>query len=82
MTRKRFVKLAMSRGIRRNDAEEVAQRVSEAGTYDELYQTLTLELDVYPWMRALDDVTEIISQILKSLCLARVYILKPRGKLG
>lgn len=81
MTRKRFVKLAMSRGIRRNDAEEVAQKVSEAGAYDELYRTLTLELDVYPLMRALDDATEIISQSLKSSCLARVYILKPRGKL-
>lgn len=80
MTRKRFVKLAMSRGIRRNDAGEVAQKVSEAGTYDELYQTLTLELDVYPWVRALDDVTEIISQILKSVSLARRYILIPRGK--
>jgi len=36
MTRKRYVKLAMSRGIGRNQANEIADTVSVVGTYKEL----------------------------------------------
>lgn len=36
MTRKRFVKLCMSQGWQRNDAQLLAARVGHAGSYDRL----------------------------------------------
>ena len=40
MTRKRFVKLAMSHGIRRNDAERMARMAGGAMSYDEAFETV------------------------------------------
>ena len=40
MTRKRFVKLAMSRGVPRNDAEGIARMASGAVSYDEIFETV------------------------------------------
>lgn len=37
MTRKRFVKLCMSQGWQRNDAQLLAARVGPAGSYDRLF---------------------------------------------
>ena len=37
MTRKRFVKLCMSQGWQRNDAQLLASRVGPAGSYDRLF---------------------------------------------
>ena len=39
MTRKRFVKLAMSRGMQRNDAERMARMVSGTVSYDKIFET-------------------------------------------
>lgn len=38
MTRKRFIKLAMSYGIQRNEAENLALEVKTAGSYNRLYE--------------------------------------------
>ncbi len=38
MTRKRFVKLVMSCGIQRNQANELAKEVKTYGSYDEMYK--------------------------------------------
>lgn len=40
MTRKRFVKLAMSRGVPRNDAEGIARMASGTVSYDEIFETV------------------------------------------
>ena len=38
MTRKRFVKLAMSHGLPRNDAERTARMANGAMSYDEIFE--------------------------------------------
>lgn len=40
MTRKRFVKLAMSRGVPRNDAEGIARMASGAVSHAEIFDTV------------------------------------------
>ena len=40
MTRKRFVKLAMSRGVPRNDAEGIARMASGTVSYDKIFETV------------------------------------------
>lgn len=40
MTRKRFVKLAMSHGLPRNDAERMARMANGAMSYDEIFETV------------------------------------------
>ena len=40
MTRKRFVKLAMSRGMQRNDAERMARMASGAVSHAEIFDTV------------------------------------------
>ena len=40
MTRKRFVKLAMSRGMQRNDAERMARMASGAVSHAEIFETV------------------------------------------
>lgn len=40
MTRKRFVKLAMSRGVPRNDAEGIARMASGTVSYDKIFDTV------------------------------------------
>ena len=40
MTRKRFVKLAMSRGVPRNDAERMARMASGAVSHAEIFDTV------------------------------------------
>lgn len=40
MTRKRFVKLAMSRGMQRNDAERMARTASGTVSYDKIFETV------------------------------------------
>lgn len=44
MTRKRFLKLVMSYEVPRNDAERMAVRVNEFGSYESLYFYLRLGL--------------------------------------
>lgn len=43
MTRKRFLKLVMSYEVPRNDAERMAVRVNEFGSYESLFSSLRLE---------------------------------------
>ena len=38
MTRKQFIKLSMSYGIQRNEAENLALEVKTAGSYNRLYE--------------------------------------------
>ena len=40
MTRKRFVKLAMSCGVPRNDAEGIARMASGTVSYDKIFETV------------------------------------------
>lgn len=40
MTRKRFVKLAMSRGVPRNDAERMARMANGAVSHAEIFETV------------------------------------------
>jgi hypothetical protein len=42
MTRKRYIKLAMSYGVSRNKANELANNVSRFGTYEDLKQATAL----------------------------------------
>lgn len=44
MTRKRFLKLVMSYEVPRNDAERMAVRVNEFGSYESLFSSLRLEM--------------------------------------
>lgn len=44
MTRKRFLKLVMSYEVPRNDAERMAVRVNEFGSYESLFSSLRLGL--------------------------------------
>lgn len=44
MTRKRFLKLVMSYEVPRNDAERMAVRVNEFGSYESLFSYLRLGL--------------------------------------
>lgn len=55
MTRKRFVKLAMSRGVPRNDAERMARMVSGTVSHAEIFDTVS------EWISELD------SEVLKEL---------------
>lgn len=66
MTRKRFVKLAMSHGIPRNNAEKMARRSSSAMSYDELFLTAP-ELKVSSLQRALEDLAAAFSQISEAI---------------
>lgn len=42
MTRKRFIKLLMARGVQRNDAQERATHVKEVDSYLDLYLVFAL----------------------------------------
>lgn len=66
MTRKRFVKLAMSRGVPRNDAEVIAQMASGVMSYDELIW-VALELRVGSLQRALEGLAAAFSQTLEPI---------------
>ena len=48
LKRKRFVKLAMARGMQRNEAKRLALRMPEFGSYKVLYENSRLELAIYP----------------------------------
>ena len=47
MTRKRFIKLLMARGVQRNDAQAWATRIQKTGSYLTLYVVFELEGDYF-----------------------------------
>lgn len=48
MTRKRFVKLAMSRGMQRNDAERMARMANGAVSHAEIFDIMTAIAELIP----------------------------------
>lgn len=58
MTRKRFVKLAMSRGVPRNDAERMARMASGTVSYDKIFET------VIKFRRGLGEVVAAIAELI------------------
>lgn len=61
MTRKRFIKLAMSNGKQRNEAREIAKCVELVGSYDALYRATALSISMDTVMKFLfDPIIEIL----------------------
>lgn len=66
MTRKRFVKLLMSRGYSRNEANSKAQAAVSAGvTYDAAYFAVRIEARDSELMEALQAVRDRIAAVLQ-----------------
>lgn len=69
MTRKRFVKLAMSRGVPRNDAEGIARMASGAVSHAEIFDTVTAIAElIRPVVEAISEwISELDPETLKEL---------------
>lgn len=72
MTRKRFVKLLMSRGVSRNRANVCARRAIEAyGSYDKasaqiVQQTLTVCVEGMEWFKeTLRRISDVIADVIR-----------------
>lgn len=69
MTRKRFVKLAMSRGVPRNDAEGIARMANGAVSHAEIFDTMTAIVELIPpVVKAISEwISELDPETLKEL---------------
>ena len=64
MTRKRFVKLAMSHGFSRNEAECLSHYVNAFGSYSNLYAHNKSRMHIKRWIR---DAQDTASKIVKTI---------------
>lgn len=56
MKKKRFMRLVMSYGVQRNEAERMALNVGAVGSYEEFYANLRLALIFRPLARAFEKI--------------------------
>lgn len=72
MTRKRFIKLCMSHGWQRNDAQLLASRVGPAGSYDRLFSIFefirTVETAGVMLANQLSTFSDNVYEALKGVC--------------
>ena len=67
MTRKRFIKLAMSNGVQRNKAEKLARLVSACDSYEDLYRLKLCEFSFERMRIALQGIADGIFQIWRPI---------------
>ena len=67
MSKKRFIKLMMSRGYSRNTATALAAQVSRYGSYAAMYQRVVIEL--FPtFVQAMSDIIRSVFNGLAAMC--------------
>lgn len=67
MTRKRFIKLAMSHGVQRNKAEKLAKMVSACDSYEDLYRSKLFEIKIEDMRIALQWIADGILQVFRPI---------------
>ena len=63
MTRKRFVKICMSRGVQRDCANDWADSVSQYGSYDELFRQIKPDLCLMPLRKSIKTVGDSFKKV-------------------
>lgn len=68
MTRKRFIKLSMSYGIQRNEAENLALEVKTAGSYNRLYERNRLLFSMTAIGMTFSEATKTVVRAMEKAC--------------